>query len=116
MANLNQVNLIGHLTRDVELKHTPNGTAVANFGLGVNRKWRTDKGEDKQEVVFVEITAWARIAEVCAEYLHKGSPVFVSGRLSLDSWVDKQTNQKRSRLTVTVESMQLLAQRENDNA
>jgi single-strand DNA-binding protein len=112
MANLNQVNLIGHLTRDVELKHAPSGTAVANFGLAVNRKWRNDKGEDKQDVVFVEITAWARIAEVCSEYLHKGSPVFISGRLAMDAWIDKATNQKRSRLMVVVESMQLLAAKE----
>lgn len=111
MPNLNQVNLIGHLTRDPECRHTPNGTAVAQMGLAVNREWKTDKGETKKEVVFVEVTAWARLAEVCEEFLKKGSPVFFTGRLSLDSWIDKASQEKRSRLTVTAEGMQLLGTR-----
>jgi single-strand DNA-binding protein len=111
MPNLNQVNVIGHLTRPVEVRHTPKGTAVAEIGLAINREWTTDTGEKKSEVTFIEVTAWARLAEVCAEYLFKGDPVFFTGRLQTESWVDKQTQQKRSKLQLVAESMQLLAKK-----
>jgi single-strand DNA-binding protein len=108
MPNLNQVNLIGHVTRPVDLRHTPKGTAVAEIGVAINREWKTESGEQKSEVVFVEVTAWARLAEVCAEFLTKGSPVFFSGRLDQESWIDKQSQQKRTKLRVIAEQMQLL--------
>ena len=109
MPNLNQVNLIGHVTRPVEVRYTPKGTAVAEIGIAINREWKTESGEKKSEVVFVEITAWARLAEICAEYLKKGDPVFFTGRLDLESWIDKTTQQKRTKLRVVAEQMQLLA-------
>lgn len=116
MPNLNQVNLIGHLTRDPELTYTPSQVAVVTVGLAINRQWKTDKGEVKKEVCFVEITAWARLAEVCAKYLAKGDPAFFSGRLDLENWVDKSSGAKRSRLRVIADHMQLLAARESGPA
>lgn len=116
MPNLNQVNLIGHVTRDVELRYTPKGTAVADIGLAINREWKTDSGDKKEEVTFVEVTAWARLAEVAKEFLRVGSPVFFSGRLQMESWVDKQSQQKRSKLTVVAESMQLLGVKQEEAA
>jgi single-strand DNA-binding protein len=114
MPNLNQVNIIGHLTRDPELRYTPKGTAVAAIGLAINREWKTEAGEKKSEVVFVEVTTWARLAEVCGEYLKKGQAVFFTGRLTLESWVDKSTQQKRQRLSVVAEGMQLLGSKPAD--
>lgn len=108
MANLNQCNLIGHVTRPVELRSTPKGRAVAEIGIAINRAWTSEAGEKKSEVVFIEVTVWARLAEVCYEFLHKGDPVFFSGRLDLEQWVDKTTQQKRSKLRVIAEQMQLL--------
>lgn len=108
MPNLNQVNLIGHLTREPELRYTPKGTAVVEIALAINREWKTEAGEKKFEVAFVDVTAWARLAEVIGQYLHKGSPVFITGRLSLESWVDKSTQQKRQKLVVVADGMQLL--------
>lgn len=108
MPNLNQVNIIGHLTRDPEVRYTPGGKAVADIGLALNREWKDDKGSEKSEVCFIEVTAWARLAEVCGEYLKKGDPVFFSGRLRQESWIDKTDQQKRSKLTVVAETMQLL--------
>lgn len=114
MPNLNQVNLIGHLTRDPELRYTPKGTAVVEIALAINREWKTDAGEKKSEVAFVDVTAWARLAEVIGQYLHKGSPVFITGRLSLESWVDKSTQQKRQKLVVVADGMQLLGSKPNE--
>jgi single-strand DNA-binding protein len=108
MPNLNQVNIIGHLTRDPEVRYTPKGTAVAKIGVAVNREWSDEKGEKKSEVCFIEVTAWARLAEVCGEYLHKGDPAFFTGRLNLESWVDKTSQEKHSKLVVVAEGMQLL--------
>lgn len=111
MANLNRVFLIGNLTRDPEVRYTPKGTAVAEFGLAVNRVYTGEDGEKKEEVTFVDITLWARVAEIAEQYLKKGSPVFIEGRLQLDTWDDKQTGQKRSRMRVVGESLQLLGTR-----
>jgi single-strand DNA-binding protein len=111
MANLNKVFLIGNLTRDPEVRYTPKGTAVAEFGLAVNRVYTGEDGERKEEVTFVDITLWARVAEIAQQYLKKGSPVFIEGRLQLDTWDDKQTGQKRSRMRVVGESLQLLSTR-----
>ena len=111
MANLNKVMLIGNLTRDIELKYTPKGSAIAELGLAINRKYKTDSGEMKEETTFVDVTLWGRQAEIAKEYLSKGKPVYIEGRLQLDSWDDKATGQKRNKLKVTGEAMQLLGSR-----
>src|SRR6202047_2442877 len=111
MANLNRVLLIGNLTRDPEVRYTPKGTAVAEIGLAVNRIYSGEDGEKKEETTFVDVTLWARQAEIAGQYLKKGRPVFIEGRLQLDSWDDKQTGQKRSRLRVVAENLQLLGGR-----
>jgi single-strand DNA-binding protein len=113
MANLNRVLLIGNLTRDPEVRYTPKGTAVTEIGLAVNRVYSGEDGEKKEEVTFVDVTLWARQAEIAGQYLKKGRPVFIEGRLQLDSWDDKQTGQKRSRLRVVAENLQLLGSRQD---
>jgi single-strand DNA-binding protein len=112
MPNLNQVNLIGHITRDPESRFTPQGTQVVDLGLAINRVWKDSSGQKQEETTFVDITLWSRTAEVAAEYCHKGDPLFVSGRLHLDTWDDKQTGQKRSKLKVVGEQIQLLGSRQ----
>ena len=107
MANLNKVFLMGNLTRDPELRYTPQGTAVGEFGLAINRQWKGPNGEKKEEVCFVDCQAWARGAEIISEYCKKGSSLFVEGRLKLDSWEGKD-GQKRSRMRVVVENFQFL--------
>ena len=111
MANLNKVLLLGNVTRDPEVRYTPKGSAVCDLGVAVNRAYTTDSGEKREEVTFVEVTLWGRTAEIAGEYLKKGRPVFVEGRLQMDTWDDKQTGQKRSRLRVVGENMQLLGGR-----
>jgi single-strand DNA-binding protein len=108
MASFNKVLLMGNLTRDPELRYTPKGTAIAQLGLAVNRQWKTESGETKEEVTFVDVDAFGRQAEVIGQYLKKGRPIFIEGRLKLDTWDDKQTNQKRSKLKVVLESFQFL--------
>jgi single-strand DNA-binding protein len=108
MASFNKVILVGNLTRDPELRYTPKGTAVAKLGLAVNRTYRTESGETKEEVTFVDIDAFGKQAETIGQYLKKGRPILIEGRLKLDQWDDKQTGQKRSRLGVILESFQFL--------
>ena len=108
MANFNKVILMGNLTRDPELRYTPKGTAIAKLGLAVNRTWKTDTGETKEEVTFVDVDAFGRQAETLGQYMKKGRPILVEGRLRLDTWEDKQTNQKRAKLGVVMESFQFL--------
>ncbi len=108
MAGYNKVLLMGNLTRDPELRYTPKGTAIAKLGLAVNRSWRDESGQTKEEVTFVDIDAFGRQAETIGQYMKKGRPIFIEGRLRLDSWEDKQTNQKRSKLGVVLESFQFL--------
>ena len=108
MASFNKVILLGNLTRDPEVRYTPKGSAVADLGLAVNRQYTLDNGEKREEVTFVDVTFWGRTAEIAGEYLKKGRPVFVEGRLQLDTWDDKQSGQKRSKLKVIGETMQLL--------
>jgi len=108
MANLNKVLLIGNLTRDPELRYTPGGTAVVSFGLAVNRKWRSQDGQDREDTLFVEINGFGRQAEVVSEYMSKGRQIFVEGRLHLDRWEDKESGAKRSKLSVTMENFQFL--------
>ncbi|NBW32046.1 MAG: single-stranded DNA-binding protein, partial [bacterium] len=112
MANLNKVMLIGNLTREPEIKYTPKGTAVAGFALAVNRNFTTESGEKREEVTFVDLEAYGRVAEIVGEYCKKGKPLFVEGRLKLDTWDDKDTGKKRSRMKVVVENIQLLGGRD----
>lgn len=108
MASFNKVMLMGNLTRDVEIRHTSSNTAVGNFGLAVNRKYKTQSGDQREEVTFVDCEAWGRTAEVMAQYLSKGRPVFIEGRLKLDQWEDRNGGGKRSKLSVVVENFQFL--------
>jgi single-strand DNA-binding protein len=109
MNGFNKVILAGNLTRDPELRYTPSGTAIAKFGLAVNRKWKDSQtNEMKEEVTFVDIDAFGRQAETIGQYLKKGRPILIEGRLKLDQWDDKQTQQKRSRLGVVLESFNFL--------
>ncbi len=107
-GSFNQVLLMGNLTRDVEIRRTPNNKAVANIGLAVNRRYRTETGEQKEEVTFVDCEAWDKTAEVMAQYLTKGRPVFIQGRLKLDTWQDKNDGTNRSKLKVVVDSFQFV--------
>ncbi len=109
MANLNKVMLIGNLTRDPELRHTPKGTAVSEICLAINRNWTNDQGQKQEETTFVEVTLWGRQAEVVQQYVTKGSPIYIEGRLQLDSWDDKETGKKRSKLRVIGENFQFLS-------
>jgi single-strand DNA-binding protein len=108
MATFNKVILIGNLTRDPELRYTPKGTAVAKMGLAVNRTWTNEAGEKKEDVTFVDVDVFGRTAENAGQYLKKGRPVMVEGRLKLDQWDDKQTGQKKSKLGVVGENIQFL--------
>jgi single-strand DNA-binding protein len=112
MPNLNKVMLMGNLTRDPEVRYTPKGTAVAEIGMAINRRYSTDSGEQKEEVTYVDVELWGRQAEIAKEYLSKGRPVYIEGRLKLDSWEDKQTGQKRSKMRVVGENMQMLGGRD----
>ena len=109
MANVNKVILIGNLTRDPEVRYTPKGTAVSDISLAVNRvSGGGDGGERREETTYIDVTLWGRQAELAGQYLSKGRPVYLEGRLQLDSWDDKQTGQKRSKLKVIGENMQFL--------
>jgi single-strand DNA-binding protein len=111
MASFNKVILLGNLTRDPEVRYTPKGSAVCDLGLAINRNYTLDSGEKREEVTFVDVVLWSRLAEIAGEYLKKGRPVFIEGRLQLDTWDDKQSGQKRSKLRVIGETMQLLGGR-----
>ncbi|MFC1576360.1 single-stranded DNA-binding protein [Candidatus Omnitrophota bacterium] len=106
-ASLNKVLLIGNITRDPELRYVPSGTAVSTFDLAINRVYTTPSGEKKEETSFVRVVVWGRRAEVCAEYLAKGSPVFVEGRLRSRSWETKD-GQKRNTIEVVAANVQFL--------
>jgi len=108
-GNLNKVFLMGNLTRDVELKKTPNNMSVANIGLAVNRQYRTND-ETREETTFVDCEAWGRTAEVMGQYLRKGRPVFIEGRLKLDQWQDRDGN-NRSKLKVVIDNFQFIDSR-----
>ena len=107
MANLNKVMLIGNLTRVPDLKYTPGNQAVCEIGLAVNRKYRTKEGEDREETTFVDCEAWGKQAEVLKQYMTKGKPLFIEGRLKLDTWEDKDGG-KRSKMRVVIENFQFL--------
>jgi single-strand DNA-binding protein len=108
MANFNKVILAGNLTRDPELRYTPKGTAVTEIGLAINRSWKNEAGQMQEETTFVDVSAFGRTAEVIAQYLKKGRPVLIEGRLKYDQWDDKQSGQKRSKLRVVCEGFQFL--------
>lgn len=112
MASLNKVFLIGNLTRKPDLRYTPSGTPVAEFGLAVNRNYTTSSGEKRRDTCFVEITVWRRKAEICHEHLSKGSPVFIEGRLELDTW-ETRTGERRSKLRVVADTLQFLSRSKN---
>ena len=117
MSGINKVMLIGNLTRDPELRYTPQGVAVCEFALALNRSYvNKQSGEKREEVVFVDITVWGRRAEVCAEYLKKGRQTFIEGRLSQSRWEDERTGQKRSKTFVTAENVQFLGSRSNGDS
>jgi len=111
MANFNKVYLIGNLTRDPELRVTPKGTAICQFGLAVNRSFKDESGSTRDETTFVDIEAWGRQGETISKYCQRGRPLFVEGRLKLDQWEDKASGQKRSRLKVVLEGFQFLGGR-----
>lgn len=108
MANLNKVMLIGNLTRDPELRYTPSGKAVADISLAINRVWNNEQGQKQEETIFVDVTLWGRQAELAQQYLAKGRGVYIEGRLQMDSWEDKETGKKRSRLKVVGDNLQFL--------
>lgn len=111
MANLNRVLLIGNLTRDPELRVTPKGTSICQFGLAVNRTFKDGAGQPREETTFIDIEAWGRQGEVISKYCSKGRPLFVEGRLRFDQWEDKNSGQKRSRLSVVLENFQFIGSR-----
>ena len=112
MPNLNSVHLMGNLTRDPEVRYTPKGTAVCDISIAINRLLPDDgSGERREEVTYVDVTLWGKTAENAGQYLAKGRSVFVDGRLALETWEDKQSGQKRSRLKVVAESLQFLGSR-----
>lgn len=113
MASFNRVILVGNLTRDPEVRYTPNGTAVCDIGLAVNERRKSTTGEWVEEVVYVDVTLWGRTAEVAGEYLTKGSPVLIEGRLRLDTW--EKEGEKRSKLRVVADRMQMLGTRQANN-
>jgi len=112
-VNYNRVILAGNLTRDIEIHHTSGNSAVGKFGLAVNRRFKTQSGEQREETTFVDCEAWGRTAEIMGQYLSKGRPVFIEGRLKLDQWDDKNGGGKRSKLSVVVESFQFMDSRDD---
>ena len=108
MANFNKVILAGNLTRDPELRYLPKGTAVARIGMAINRTWKNEAGETKEEATFVDVEAFGRQAEVIGQYMRKGRPFLVEGRLKLDQWEDKNTHQKQSKLKVVLEGFSFI--------
>ena len=108
MSNINNVVLLGNLTREIELRFTPKGSAVANMGLALNRVWTDESGQKKEEVTFLDVAVFSKQAENCAKYLKKGSQVAVIGRLRQENWDDKNTGQKRSKITIVADNVQFL--------
>ena len=110
-GSFNKVLLMGNLTRDIEIRHLPSNTAVGKFAIAVNRRFRTKEGENREEVAFIDCEAWGRTAEVMSQYLTKGRPVFIEGRLRQDTWQDKESGQNRSKLLVVVDNFQFIDSR-----
>ncbi len=108
MPSLNKVLLMGNLTRDPELRVTPKGTPICQFSLAINRQFKMESGESREEVIYVDVEAWGKQGETIAKYMTKGRPLYVEGRLRLDQWEDKNTKEKRSRMKVVLEQFQFL--------
>ncbi len=113
MAYFNKVMLMGNLTRDPELSYTPQGVAVCKFGLAVNNTYTDAQGNKKEDPMFIDIVVWKKQAENCKTYLHKGSPVFIEGRLQLDKW--EKDGVKKSRMKVIASSVKFLGEKPKDN-
>lgn len=109
MASLNKVMLIGNLTRKPEVRYTPAGKAVCDFSIAINSSWKTDSGQKREEVTFVDCTAWNKTAEIMEQFLEKGSPIYVEGKLTTESWEDKTTGAKKTKTKVTIEVVQFLS-------
>ena len=109
MASVNKVILIGNITRDPELRYTPKGQPVVDLGLAMNRKYALESGEKREEVTFVDVTFWGKQAEALGHYMKKGRQIYVEGRLQLDTWDDKESGQKRSKLKISGESFTFLS-------
>lgn len=116
MANFNKVYLIGNLTRDPELRVTPKGTAICQFGMAVNRQFKDESGAMRDDTTFVDIEAWGKQGETISKFCTKGKPLFVEGRLKFDQWEDKTSGQKRSKLKVVLEGFQFLGTGQRDGA
>lgn len=108
MASYNKVMIMGNLTRDPEVRYTPKGSAVTDIGIAVNRVYTTENNERREEVTYVDVVLWGRQAEIAGQFLKRGSGVFIEGRLQMDTWEDKQTGQKRSKIRVVGEVMQFV--------
>ena len=121
MSSFNKAILLGYLSKDVELRYTPKGTAIARLSVAVNRTWKNEAGEKKEEVSFIECDAFGRTAETLAQYFKKGKPILIEGRLKQETWTDKQTQKQRSALKVVIESFSFVdtnpdAQPKNEGA
>ena len=114
MASFNKVIIAGNITRAPELRYTPGGKAVCEIGLAVNRQWKTESGEKKEAVTFVDCTAWAGTAETISKHLRKGDPILIDGRLDMEQWEDKTTKEKRQKLAVTIESFSFIGSKKSD--
>lgn len=108
MASVNKVILIGNLTRDPELRYTPKGSAVCEVGLAVNRKYKLESGESREEVTYLDVTFWGKQGETVSKWMKKGRPLYIEGRLQMDTWEDKTSGQKRSKIRIIAEEFQFL--------
>lgn len=115
MPNLNKTLHMGNLTRDPELKFTPKGTAVCDFGLAVNEKWKDSNGNDKEETLFLDVTFFGKVAEIIAKHVKKGQPLYVEGKLKMETWEDKATGQNRSKMKIVGENFQFLSAGEKNS-
>jgi single-strand DNA-binding protein len=116
MQGFNKVIIAGNLTRDPELTYTPKGTAIAKLSLAINRTWTNEAGEKKEEVSFVDVTAWGKQGETVAQYLRKGAPLLVEGRLNQETWTDKESGGNRSKLVVVMEGFTFIDSKKDDDA
>lgn len=115
MASFNKVMLMGNITRDPEMRYLPSNMPVLSLGLAVNRRFKDAQGQDREETTFVDCTAFGKTAELINQYFHKGDPIFIEGRLKLDTWEDKQGGGKRSKLNVVIENLHFLPRRGDGN-
>ena len=114
MSYMNKVYLLGRLTRDVDHRGMPSGNSVCTFGLATSRKYNQN-GQEKEETCFVDVKVWGKTADICRQYLSKGSQVLIEGRLTLEQWEDRNSGEKRQKLTVTAENVQFIGNRRDDN-